>query len=86
MDKLAVAVVLVFVALAPALSAKEASKASPPKEGAKVQRIEKGKPVGPPVSLPDCRSCTVEKKGPNHYEVTVPDKVRRKAGTASAPR
>lgn len=49
------------------------------KEGAKVQPVDKkGNPVGNPVSLPDCRSCKVEKTGPSAYTVTIPKEQQRK--------
>lgn len=49
------------------------------KEGAKVQPVDSnGNAVGKPISLPDCRSCKVEKTGPNQYTITVPQEKQRK--------
>ena len=48
------------------------------KEGAKGQFYKDGKPVGPVISLPDCRSCKVQKTGPNSYNVTIPKSARDK--------
>ncbi len=48
-------------------------------DGAKVQPIDKnGKPMGEPITLPDCKSCTVRQVGPNSYMIKVPDHVKVK--------
>ncbi|NPD26457.1 hypothetical protein [Corallococcus exiguus] len=48
-------------------------------DGATVQPVnQKGKPVGPPVKVPDCRSCSVQRTGPTSGIITVPKPVRDK--------
>ena len=49
------------------------------KPGAVLVPVDKGgKPVGPPVTVPDCRSCKVKQTGPNSYEIKIPKTLRDK--------
>ena len=55
------------------------SSAAYAKPGAVLVPVDKsGKPVGPPITVPDCRSCKVKQTGPNSYEIKIPKTVRDK--------
>lgn len=44
------------------------------------QFYKNGQPVGQPIAIPDCRSCTVKQTGPHSYDIKVPNDVRAKLG------
>jgi hypothetical protein len=63
-----------------ALSLAAVAASAQTKPGATGQFYQNGQPVGPVITLPDCRSCTVKQTGPNTYNVKVPNDVRAKLG------